>query len=270
VLIAQLFLLLIGLAASVWALRYALARMNRRQSDSRARLDKLEATIARTNKFSVEAFRELHTSMAVIRTTAEIARRRANGEAEYARAIEEIRTECERTSSLMQDLIFLAQADAGGQALDLKKMDLVECVRSACAQGRTMAEASGLFFEANLPSQPIDIEADFDELQRLILILIDNALKYTAHRGWITVSVTRELHRAVVNVRDTGIGMGLEDLPHIFDRFYRGAQARALNSAGTGLSLPIAQWIATRHGGTIIAKSLARHGSNFRLTLPLE
>jgi signal transduction histidine kinase len=266
VLTAQLILLLIVLAASYWALRRSFAR----HAGSRAAaLDKLDATVSRNNKFTVDALRELHTSMSVIRTTAEIARRRANGEAEFVRALDEIRTECERTSSLMQDLIFLAESDAGSQALELKEMDLVECARAVSAEAKTMAEASGHFFEANLPAEPVEIQGDCKQLQRLLLILIDNALQYTPRRGWITVSVAREAKRAVVNVRDTGIGMGLEDLPHIFDRFYRGAEARSLNSAGAGLSLAIARWIATRHGGVIMAESLAKHGSNFKLTIPL-
>ena len=237
---------------------------------SQADYERLQTAFDRATRFSANAFRELESSISTIRTAANLARNRPHGEAERTRVLEQIQAETERTSSLLNDLIYLAEADAGASQIEMKTLDLVECARAACIQGRDEAQSNHLFFEANLPAHPIPVTGDFAALRRLLLALIDNAVKYTPRGGWVSVSVDNQNGRPTVNVRDTGIGIGLQDLPHIFERFYRGEQALSRNPGGTGLGLPIAQCIAIQHGGQILAESLEKHGANFRLSLPSE
>jgi signal transduction histidine kinase len=108
-------------------------------------------------------------------------------------------------------------------------------------------------------------------LGRLFLVLLDNAIRYTPAGGEVSVSLDldRANHVAIGIVRDTGIGIASEDLPHVFERFYRAAKDRSRQSGGTGLGLSIAQWIAQRHGGGILVQSTVGIGSTFYVRLPL-
>jgi signal transduction histidine kinase len=113
------------------------------------------------------------------------------------------------------------------------------------------------------------VEGDSHALNRLFLILIDNAVKYTPSRGSINVSLDKTDSLAVAEFRDTGIGIAAEDQPHIFDRFYRADKARSREFGGVGLGLSIARWVAEAHGGSIAVESSPGGGSVFRVRLPL-
>ncbi len=138
----------------------------------------------------------------------------------------------------------LARADSGVETLERGPLDLVETLRDACHDGPTLAEAKRIDFEEQIPSMPIVVEGDHHALQRLFLILIDNAVKYTRSNGHITVSLAISDGLATVEVEDTGIGSAGTDLPHIFERFYRADKARSRELGGVGLGLSIGQWIA--------------------------
>jgi heavy metal sensor kinase len=234
---------------------------------------RLEASFRRMTQFTADASHELRTPVAVIRTTAEVARSKPRSEEEYAKALDRILAESERTTRLIEDLMLLARADAGADGIVLVPMDLADLVRESCAEAKVLAEAAGVrlitreFWEC-------PVRGDDQALRRLMLILLDNAVKYTPPGGSVTVSLSVERRpgdeTAVVEVRDTGIGIAPEDLPHIFERFYRAAKDRSRASGGSGLGLSIAHWIAVRHGGEIRAESTLGAGSVFCVRIPVR
>ncbi len=115
---------------------------------------------------------------------------------------------------------------------------------------------------------PVEVAGDPDSLRQLLLILLDNAIRYTLPPGIITVRLERRIDEARLVVEDTGVGITPEDLPRIFERFYRGNHSRSADGAGLGLS--IAQWIAEQHGGAIEVTSTPGRGSTFTVRLPLR
>ena len=232
-------------------------------------LERLEAAFKKITQFTADASHELRTPVALMRTRAELSLRKPRSAEEYRNALAEVHSELEKTSSLVEKLMVLARADYGAETLQLATTNLGEVVRDACDQGATLAESKQIDFHKQIPQQPIWIEADPHALGRLFLILIDNAVKYTPPGGHVEVEVTGENGCALGVVRDTGIGIAQEDLPHIFERFYRADKARSRESGGVGLGLSIGRWIAEAHEGTIEVQSSVGHGSIFQVRLPL-
>ncbi len=221
-----------------------------------AMLSRLEASVRRITQFTADASHELRAPVSLIRTTAEVATLNRDRPApEYLEALDEILEESERTSQVVDSLMLLARADSGKESLELVPVDARTIVRSAAEQGERLARNQGVEFSVKVPAQAIPIQADADALRRALLILMDNAAKYTARGGSVQVSLTSRDGVAVAAVSDTGIGIGDQDLVHIFDRFWRADKARARGQAGAGLGLSIAKWIVDMHGGQISVQS---------------
>jgi heavy metal sensor kinase len=235
-----------------------------------ATFERLEEAFNRITQFTADASHELRTPVAFMRTTAELALRKPRSEAEYQEALGQLLSELERISRLIEDLMTLARADSGAESLRLAPMNLTESLREACIQGKTLAAAKQVEFDFRIPETPVRLEGDFQALRRVFLILIDNAVKYTAPGGRIVVSVDTAGGYASVEVCDSGIGISDDDLPHIFERFYRADKARSREMGGAGLGLAIAQWIIQAHRGAIEAGSTPGHGSTFRVRLPMH
>jgi heavy metal sensor kinase len=234
-----------------------------------AMLVRLEAAFAKITQFTADASHELRTPVAIMRTTAEVTRAKPRTMEEHTNAWDVIVTQTERTSQLIEDLLLLARADAGFDGLAFEAMNLAQTIRDACAEMEPVAMAASLKLASSAPSE-CQISGDAEAIRRLVLILLDNAIKYTPAGGEIRVGLKNDGHRkAVIEVRDNGAGISSEDLPHIFDRFYRASQDRSRSTGGAGLGLSIAQWIATRHGGEIAVESTVGAGSVFRAFLPL-
>lgn len=227
-------------------------------------LDRLESAVKRLAQFTADASHELRTPVALIRTTAELTLRRQRTTEEYCEALTEIEAESERTSELIADLLTLARADAGQGSLPLEPADLAPLVEEACRQGSLLAGAKEVRLEASAPEGAVFVDANPPALRRLLLILLDNAVKYTPRGGTVRVSVSAG-PPAAITVTDTGAGIPEEALSHIFERFYRADPSRNRDSGGSGLGLSIAQWIAEMHGAEIGAESTEGHGSAFRV-----
>ena len=234
---------------------------------------RLEAAFRRITQFTADASHELRTPVAIIRTTAEVTRSKPRSAEEYAKALDGILTESERTSRLIEDLMLLARADAGVDSMAREPINLAECLRDACAEVQVLAEYKKICVEAGELKEST-VSGDEQAIRRLFLILLDNAIKYTGSGGKVQVNLSLGAaagkRTAVIEVRDTGIGIAAEDIPHIFERFYRAAKDRSRTTGGAGLGLSIARWITERHGGEIEAESTAGTGSTFRVRLPLS
>jgi heavy metal sensor kinase len=233
-------------------------------------LARLESAVKRLSQFTADASHELRTPVALIRTTAELTLRRERSPDTYREALRQVVLESERTSRLVEDLLLLARADAGLPALSLERLELAPLVRDVCQQGQVLAEARQLQISTEAPEDPVYVEANDPALRRLLLLLLDNAVKYTPAGGRITVSVVFDPAGPTVAVRDTGIGIADSALPHVFERFYRADESRNRDAGGTGLGLAIAKWIAERHHASLEAESVLGEGSTFRVRFPLS
>jgi signal transduction histidine kinase len=153
--------------------------------------------------------------------------------------------------------------------MKFEPLDLSAAMEEPVAAARKLAEARGLSFDVRLPDGPCPVTGDTAALQRLAVILIDNAMKYTPAPGSVDVTVANRGGSAVLEVQDSGIGISPEDLPHIFERFYRADKARSREAGGAGLGLSIAQWIAVAHNGRIEVASAPEGGTTFRVSIPV-
>jgi heavy metal sensor kinase len=233
-------------------------------------LSRIERAFNRVAQFTADASHELRTPLAVLRTRAELALRKPRSEIEYREVLERLLHGLERTSDLVERLMLLARADSGDQILQREPLQLDVILGSVCEQGATLAAAKDLHFRTELASQSVPVEGDPDFLERLFLILIDNAVKFTPPQGEIVVSSQLADDSVIVAVRDNGIGISDADLPNLFERFYRADKARSRESGGAGLGLAIGRWIARAHRGEIQVESALGRGTVFRVRLPID
>lgn len=191
-------------------------------------------------------------------------------ENDYHEVLERQLRGLERTSDLVERLMLLARADSGDQILQREPLQLDVVLTSVCEQGATLSAPKGLRFRTELAAESVPVEGDLDFLERLFLILIDNAVKFTPPQGEIVVSSQLAGDSVIVAVRDNGTGISDADLPNLFERFYRVDKARSRESGGAGLGLAIGRWIARAHGGEIEVESTPGRGTLFRVRLPMD
>ncbi len=232
-------------------------------------LERLEGAVGRLSRFTADASHELRTPIALIRATAELTLRRERPPETYREALGQIMNESERMTRLVEDLLLVARADAGLPALPLERIELSPLVQDVCQQGEILARERQLELSAQIPEQPVFVEANDPALRRLLLLLLDNAVKYTPAGGRITVTVGSDPAGSVVAVSDTGVGIPESALPHVFERFYRVDESRNRDAGGAGLGLSIAKWIAERHHASLEAESESGRGSTFRVRFPM-
>jgi len=235
-----------------------------------AMLARLESAFRKITQFTADASHELRTPVAVMRTSAEIALRKSRGEDEYREALGQILHETDRLSQLIENLLSLARADSGTASMQMERTDVSALLADACEKSRLLADQKGVAFARNGAPGPVWMEADPDSIERLFLILLDNAVKYTPSGGNVNVRLGENNGFATVEIRDNGIGISAEDMPHIFDRFYRADRARTREHGGAGLGLAIGKWIAEAHGGEIRIESEPANGSTVQVRIPLS
>ena len=231
---------------------------------------RLERAFKRVTQFTADASHELRTPIALMRTRTEVALRKQRSEAEYRETLLRIHQELERTSALIENLMTLARADSGSEALQVAPTSLNELLLEISETARLLAEGKSIQYDQRLPETSLCVSGNAPSLRRLFLILIDNAVKYTSREGHVSVELDTDDSAAVIEIRDTGVGISPSDLPHIFERFYRADESRSRESGGTGLGLSIAKWIAEAHQGKISVASKVGEGSVFRVQIPLS
>jgi heavy metal sensor kinase len=230
-------------------------------------LARVESGVRSIRDFTANAAHELRTPLALIRTEVEVALSRPRVAEEYREACEQVQMETVRMATLIDSLLILARADAGMEAL---RSELVDANRLAFEVGekwRTAMRLAFLEFSVETAPEPIFVRGDMNALQRLLTILLDNAVRYTQPGGSVNLCVAREGSGVFFGVQDTGIGIAPEHQPRIFDRFYRVDRTRGGAYRGSGLGLALAKWIAEKHGTSISLESAVGAGSCFGFML---
>jgi signal transduction histidine kinase len=236
-------------------------------------LDRLQEVFSQQRRFMADASHELKTPIAAALTASQVTLQRANRtEEEHRQALRIVQEQMLRLRRIVNDMFLLAQADS--QALQ-RKMELVyldEIVAEACRAMRVLCENNGLSLRlADLPEAPC--LGDPGLLRQAVIILLDNACKYTPAGGSVEVSLTESEQIYLVSVADTGPGIPPDAQTRIFERFYRVDRSRSrsaadANGSGAGLGLSIASWIARIHSGVVRLQSSSPAGSVFVLDIP--
>ena len=220
-------------------------------------------SLRRQREFAADASHELRTPLTIVRGSVEHLRRhRARPVEEVGDALDDIEVEVDRLTTLVDDLLLLARSDSGVIELRRERVELADVAGEALQRLRAQAEARGV--ELRLDAAPAEVDADPDRLRQLVAILIDNAIRHSPRGGAVRVAIRGEAHPGI-SVEDEGPGIRPEDLPHVFDRFWRAVDAQ---EGGTGLGLAIAAWIAEHHGGRITVANRPGGGARFEVQLP--
>ena len=234
-------------------------------------LARLENAFNEQQRFIADASHELRTPLAVLRGETEVALEKTRTVDEYQESLSLIKDEAERLSRIVEDLFILARQPIEAPAkLVHEQVVLNDAVRDCARAAQVLATRKGVQLNVHNNNPPIALSGDEDLLKRMILNLLDNAVKYTPAGGEISLTLERQNGNAQIVVRDTGIGISEQDQLRVFDRFYRVDKARSRALGGAGLGLSIVRWIVDAHGGKIQIHSSDGIGSVFTVELPLR
>ncbi len=256
----QVLYLVLGIGALV---ALALALVGGRIYAERA-LVPIRDSLTRQRDFAADASHELRTPLAVVRTSVEHLLRNPDRKVgEVGTALTDISAEVDRLSAMVGDLLTLARADSGAVELVRTPVDLADLATMVLSDLQPIAAAAKV--QLQVDAIPGDVLGDADRLRQLVTILVDNAIKHTPADGSVTVQVTRAGRHMGLAVEDTGNGLRDEDIPHLFERFWRSPTAP---QGGSGLGLAIASWIVAAHHGKISAANRPEGGARFEVELP--
>jgi heavy metal sensor kinase len=232
-------------------------------------LGRLEHSVGEMRQFSAALAHELRTPLTALRGEIELAMRRPEVNDGDHRAFASQVEEIDRLTRLIHHILTLARAESGQIPLTFAAVNVGDLAASLVEQLEPMAQARSIDLRC-VHSDVTVGRGDAGWLERMLLNLIDNALKYTNEGGRVVVRVSREGDMARIDVEDTGIGLSAEDAPQVFERFFRADRARAGAAEGAGIGLSLVQWIAERHQGAVSVRSQPGRGSTFTVTLPLD
>jgi two-component system OmpR family sensor kinase len=229
---------------------------------------RLDRSFQQVRQFSADASHELKTPLTAIRGEAEVALMGERRPEEYRKSLRSILESVERMSEVVESLLLLARADSGQNLVRRERVDVGEVLLRAFEGLEELARREQVSLEVE-DVEDLCVPGDPLWLNQIMVNLIGNGIKYTPAGGTVTVSLREAGGKAELAVRDTGIGIPEEHLPHIFDRFYRVDHGRARTAGGSGLGLSITRWAVEAHEGQIEVESTPGSGSLFRVTLPL-
>jgi signal transduction histidine kinase len=227
----------------------------------------LEATFARQARFTTDAAHELRTPVAIILSQAQRVLTRERDPATYQRTLEACVSAARRLNQLTESMLTLATHDGDAMAIKHESCDLAVIARDTAAPLQPLAEERHIALKLDL--SPALCLGDTLRLSQIILNLLSNAFDHTPDGGRIKLSTFTDSDHAIFTICDSGCGMAVEHLPHIFDRFYRADESRTRATGGVGLGLSICRAIADEHGATLAVTSMEGTGSTFTLRLPL-
>lgn len=229
----------------------------------------LEESVGEMRQFSSALAHELRTPLAVLRGEMELALLRSGSELEWRTSAASQIEEIDKLTRMVNQLLTLARAESGEIPLARDGVDLGVLAATVTEQLEPVAQAKDLNLHC-VVHHAVTVTGDSGWLERLLLNLLDNAIKYTPSGGDIRVGVLRENAHARVDVSDTGAGIPADAVPHLFERFYRVDPARSSIVEGAGLGLSLAKWIVDRHEGRIEVRSEPGKGSTFTIWLPVS
>ena len=232
-------------------------------------IGRLEKAFQRQKQFTSDASHELRTPLAVIEAESTLALQKERPSSDYQQSLEIISQESRQMSSLIDQLLTLARADAGKEQWNFTEVNLGKLITNLSTDVEVLCQEKGLSFQLG-QTQDLVVKGDEARLRELFMNLLDNAIRYTPAPGTVSVSLRREGQMAVVAIMDTGIGIPAEDIPFIFERFYRVDKSRSRAEGGSGLGLAICRHIAEAHGGKIEVESQVGAGSTFSVWLHLQ
>lgn len=230
-------------------------------------LARVEGSVGEMRQFSAALAHELRTPLAILRGEAELALRGASSAEELRQVLAGQVDEFDRVTRLINQILTLARAEAGEVPIAEAPVDIAAVATSVVEQIEPVAAARDITLTSAV-SAPARVKGDAGWLGRLLLILLDNAIKFTPDGGRVSVTLTQADGFVLVAVIDSGIGITPDARPHLFERFYRGDAARGRQTEGAGLGLALARWIADRHHATITVASEPGEGSTFTVRLP--
>lgn len=234
-------------------------------------LDRIADYLALNREFIANAAHELRSPLAAIQSSVEVTLNADRSVAEYQELLGEIAEECGSLTTLVNQLLLLAESDAGPAQLTRGPVRLDRVVKKSLEMFHGAAEERNVLLQSTR-LEPAEIHGDATRLWQVVNNLIDNALKFTPPKGRVSVEVfrDREHDRVVLRVSDTGVGIAPDNLPHVFERFYQGDKSRQRDfpARGNGLGLSICQSIVQAHGGTIAVASTPGKGTQFTVLLP--
>jgi heavy metal sensor kinase len=230
-------------------------------------LSRLDRSFENMREFMADASHELRTPLSIIRGEADVALSQDRDPADYRESLTIIQDEARRLSRIVDDMLALARADAGQRPLNVQDFYLNDLVEEACRAMQVLAMRKGIALTLS-PTEDVSFHGDEDLLRRLVINLLDNAIKFTPVGGSVSVQMVCEPNGVKIIVADTGVGIPAESAPYVFDRFYRVAKARSRAEGGSGLGLAIARWVAEAHQGSIDLVTSPGQGSKFTVYLP--
>lgn len=224
------------------------------------------------NEFFADISHELRTPLAIIRGEAEVSIRGKDKPAGfYKEVLNYIVEMSEQMNKVVSDLLFLARSESGTVAMEKETISLTEVLAKASREVEGLADEKGIPLQYKPEiNEDFLIEGDETKLVQLFLIILDNAVKYSDRGGEVQVLSRRQGDRVKVEILDSGIGISGEDLPYIFDRFYRAGKTKKSDRKGTGLGLSIAKWIVEAHDGKIVVDSILNKGTSMIVYFPLS
>jgi signal transduction histidine kinase len=231
-------------------------------------LGRIETAFRSVRSLTANASHELRTPLSLIRTRVDIALCFPRSAEQYRATLEDVQSEMVRMTSLVENLLSLARADAGTAQMELQPVAMTALVAQMVQEWVPTAQSLSLDLKLNEITSPIWVLGNEESLQRLFRILLDNACRNTPSGGWITVRVEKSGDLVTLAIEDSGIGIAEADLPHIFERFYRAQKPLHQEPRGSGLGLSLAKWIADQHMASLTVISAPGVGSCFRFILP--
>jgi heavy metal sensor kinase len=229
-------------------------------------LERLEGSFQSQQRFVADASHELRSPMATLQIALELALRRPRSQEEYRVSTQSALQDVERISGLINSLLLLSRADSGHLMMDREPLHLKPLLHQLVEQYQEKARANGITLECSL--QDVIVLGDEPCLRQLVANLLDNAMRYTPEQGVISLAECLQNDTVQISVKDTGIGIPAEHLPHLFDRFYRVDKERSRQDGGSGLGLAICQAIVDFHDGELVVNSSIGEGSTFTVILP--